>query len=107
MGATSRSKVTRYLPVGIRRELSRQKLQQYADNNLVDVEFDFLDDCDVDLGNSSSSSDDFHLDIEDEEDDESSQKIHSGSDKFEENRNFWDTQLQLLQVIKYFRIYIY
>ncbi|XP_058730835.1 uncharacterized protein LOC131602683 [Vicia villosa] len=100
MGTTSRSKVTRYLPVGIRRELSRQKLQQYADNNLVDVEFDFLDDCDVDLGNSSSSSDDFHLDIEDEDDDESSQKIHGGSN-VEENRKFWDTQLQLLQTNVY------
>ncbi|CAK8577708.1 unnamed protein product [Lathyrus sativus] len=100
MGTTSRSRVTRYLPVGFRRELSRQKLQQFADNNLVDVEFEFLDDSDVNLGNSSSSSDDFHLDIEDD-DDECSQKVHGGSSNVEENRSFWDNQLQILQTNVY------
>lgn len=100
MGTTSRSRVTRYLPVGFRRELSRQKLQQFADNNLVDVEFEFLDDSDVNLANSSSSSDDFPLDIEDE-DDESSQKVHACTSNIEENRNFWDNQLQLLQTNVY------
>ncbi|CAI8618221.1 unnamed protein product [Vicia faba] len=101
MGATSGSKVTRYLPVGFRRELSRQKLQQYADNNLVDVEFEFLDDCDVDLGNSSSSSDDFHLHIEDDSD-ECSPKVHGGSSNVvEENTSFWENQLQLLQTNVY------
>lgn len=106
MGATSMSRVTRYLPVGFRRELSRQKLQQYADTNLGDVEFEFLDDCDMGLGNSnSSSSDEFHhdnhmeLDIEDEED-KSSERVNEGCNN-EENRNFWDNQLQLLQVINH------
>lgn len=104
MGATSLARVTRYLPAGFRRELSRQKLQQYADTNLGDVEFDFLDDCDVGLG-SSSSSDEFHhdnhmeLDIEDDED-KSSERVKEGCNN-EENRNFWDNQLQLLQTNLY------
>ncbi|KAI5386615.1 uncharacterized protein LOC127105751 isoform X1 [Lathyrus oleraceus] len=102
MGTTSISRVARYLPVGFRRELSRKKLQQFADNNLIDVEFEFLDDSDVNLGDSSSSSDDFPLDIEDEDDDdESSQKVHAGTSNIEENRNFWDNQLQLLQTNVY------
>jgi hypothetical protein len=105
MGATSLARVTRYLPAGFRRELSRQKLQQYADTNLGDVEFDFLDDCDVGFG-SSSSSDEFHhdnhmeLDIEDDED-KSTERVKEGCNN-EENRNFWDNQLQLLQVINQF-----
>jgi len=102
MGATSLARVTRYLPAGFRRELSRQKLQQYADTSLGDVEFEFLDDCDVGLGN-SSSSDEFHdnhmeLDIEDDED-KSNERVNEGCNNEENRRNFWDNQLQLLQVI--------
>jgi len=101
MGATSMSRVTRYLPVGFRRELSRHKLQQYADTSFGDVEFEFLDDCDVGLG-SSSSSDEFHhdnhMELDVEEDDDKCEKVNEGCNN-EENRNFWDNQLQLLQVI--------
>jgi len=100
MGATSLARVTRYLPVGFRRELSRQKLQQYSDTSF-DVEFEFLDDCDVGLG-SSSSSDEFrhdnHMELDVEEDDDKCERVNGGGNN-EESRNFWDNQFQLLQVI--------
>ncbi|KAK2436693.1 hypothetical protein QL285_021666 [Trifolium repens] len=90
MGATSMARVTRYLPAGLRRELSRQKLQQYGETNLGDVEFDFLDHCDEFQNNEI-----LELDFED---DDCTEKVNDeGSNDEEESRNFWDNQLQLLQ----------
>jgi hypothetical protein len=90
MGATSMARVTRYLPAGFRRELSRQKLQQYGETNLGDVEFDFLDHCDHEFQNNE-----MELDFED---DDCIEKVNEESCHDEESRNFWDNQLQLLQV---------
>jgi hypothetical protein len=91
MGATSMARVTRYLPAGFRRELSRQKLQQYGETNLGDVEFDFLDHCDEFQNNEI-----LELDFED---DDCTEKVNDeGSNDEEESRNLWDNQLQLLQV---------
>lgn len=103
MGATSmvRGGATRFLP-GFRRESGCERLDftSYAEQRecLGDVEFEFLDDIVETVSFSeSASSDEFHHQMELDEDD--GERIDGGS--VEENRNFWENQHQLLQTTLY------
>lgn len=108
MGTTSVSRgggITRFLP-SFHGEYSRHEslnyascAQQSADASLADVELEFLDHIDGDtLIGQSENSQEFHPnEMELDHEDECEEFNNIGGN--EENKNFWDNQLQILQVI--------
>ncbi|RDY00754.1 hypothetical protein CR513_16024, partial [Mucuna pruriens] len=95
MGATSvvRGGVTRFLPgFLVESGCDRLFLTSYAEQpqtRLADVEFEFLDDGEMQLSSAQFQSNEMELDQDDGE------RVHDGS--AEEDRTFWEDQHQLLQ----------
>ncbi|KAK7327871.1 hypothetical protein VNO77_21964 [Canavalia gladiata] len=90
-------RVTRFL-ASRRREPRPDILEEQSDTSVADVEFEFLDDGEMLLAQSTSSDEcnqSNQMELDEDDDDDEAEKDYSGT--VEENRTFWDNQHKVLQ----------